>query len=536
MLEGSDQKSPVRSHALRDSVALGILTLLLAGGVALLVGIRIPEVHDEFAYLLMGETFSSGRLTNPTPRFWEHLEGFHILLTPTYTAKYPPAQGLPLALGILLGHPIVGVWISAALMVAATTWMLHALLPRKWALMGGLLILCQLGIAGSWAQSYWGGATAATAGALVYGSLFRSKKAPTAGIGALMGVGLILLANSRPMEGFLVSLPALLYLVSSLWTDGPRRNRSLWLGLVPVLVLGFGAMGAYNAAVVGDPLRMPYQEYQAQYGAAPLFLTSSLEGELPSYRHPEFDQFWAEWERGRFLRLRQPEEFVRSRLIAVARILLSFVGMAALGLWYLRNTSTTWVKLSGAAIALGLSAVLLSKGAYPHYLAPAAPLFIFLATKGWMTGAKGAPNAAYRRMAFAAAVATLWMPVLLALLDQKAAPDAMQLQRVRTAACLGSLAYPSLVLVDHVGPFRHRGEWVRNGPDPWQSKIVWARAMDSTADELLIAAAPERAVWRATLDNSVPTSPEVTVRLQRPPVDASDASGGGEATACRLRT
>jgi hypothetical protein len=228
-------------------------------------------------------------MTNPTPPLWEHFEAIHEIMQPTYTAKYPPAQGLALAVGEILGEPIIGVWLTTALACAAMCWMLLAWMPPRWALVGGLLTAFHPQIL-EWSQNYWGGAVAMGGGALVLGSFRRLLRAPRARDAIWLGVGLGVLANSRPYEGFVLGLLVLLSLVIWFVMEGKIPISTVFLRvfvpLVAVLLLVAAQLCYYNRRVTGNPLVMPYMVHEESYGIAPLFLFGTPRPE-PQYRHPE---------------------------------------------------------------------------------------------------------------------------------------------------------------------------------------------------------------------------------------------------------
>jgi hypothetical protein len=260
-----------------------------------------PTCHDEFSYLLAGDTFAHGRLANPPHPMWLFLDTFHVLQHPTYASIFPPGQGAVLALGEVLGHPWIGVLLSMALMTAALAWMLQGWFPPRWALLGVLLVIFRIVIFSYWMESYWGGAVAATGGALVLGALPRIFKYYRSRDALIMGLGAFLLANSRPYEGFLFCVPVGIAMIA--WLCSSRSptlkvtGQRVLLPLVCMLALTGVVVCYYNWRVTGNPLLLPHALYDTQYINYRVLIWEKLHPPI-QYANRQFELYFNVWLRG----------------------------------------------------------------------------------------------------------------------------------------------------------------------------------------------------------------------------------------------
>jgi hypothetical protein len=496
------------AHRGRSILVIGLLAFAGSMTIGLIGGIAKPTIHDEFSYLLAADTFAQGRLTNPTHPMWVHFENIHIIHHPTYISKYPPAQGAILALGqVLTGYPIVGVWLSMGLMCAAICWMLHAWVPRLWALFGGLLALLNpiIGISGDWAQSYWGGALAATGGAMVLGGMRYLVKTPQVHHAVLMGVGMAILANSRPFEGLILSLCVGATLAWECFRKRKFEFRLLVRRIVvPVFfVIGISAvwMGYYNLRVTNNMFRLPYQVHEATYGVAPLFVWQKPIP-TPEYRHYRSHKFHTVFELPIYTEKHSWSGFFQANLTAglhyfvlTGNILMVplLVNLRALIRLILRNR---WARIAFTTYSMVAIGIMLETYSYLHYWAPIVALnyyFVVQAVRLWQRNSQRFGRVVVPLMICLAAI------LLSARVVQRSMAETSNLspgvQRASLLARLEKRPGKHLVLVRYGPEYSIHREWVYNGANIDAAKVVWAHDMGPLENCKLVDYFKNHLIW-----------------------------------------
>jgi hypothetical protein len=502
-------------------LAVGVTALLLRLAILPLCPIPEPFVQDDFSFLLAGDTFASGRLTNPTPVMWTHFESFHITMKPTYMSMYFPAQGLVLAASkVLTGRPWYGVLCVTALMCASICWMLQAWLPPTWALLGGVLAILRLGLFSYWINTYTGaGSIAALGGALVLGAFPRFMREERLRDSFLLAAGVILLASSRPFEGALLCLPVAAVLGWWLFFGKNRPAAGLLVRrtVVPLaLIIAVGAgMGYYNYRVFGSPLTPPYKIDRATYAVVPYWVWQSPRPE-PVYRHKVMRDFYVvDHELPVFQKLHTSRGFLSEIVLKPLATILFFGGIALfpplIMLWRVfRDRRIRFLVVSTLVLAAGMLA-----GTFllPHYLAPFTAAFYAIGLQAmrhlrlWSPGAQPVGMSLVRltvSLCFVLTLFRLWaQPLHLRIADWPGStwftewhgPDEFGAARAHVEAGLEQLPGRQLVIVRYSPDHDASNEWVYNAADIDGSKVIWAREMDAANDLELIHYYKDRNVW-----------------------------------------
>jgi hypothetical protein len=343
-------------------------------------------------------------------------------------------------------------------------------------------------------------------------------RAPRARHAALFGLGLVILANSRPFEGLVVSLPAILLLCG--WLLSKRRPplRStlsrIVLPLLLVLVPSVALMALYNLRVTGDPLSMPFQLHEEQHTRVPIFIWQPLRSDaasavaIPRGIPNDWGLEWFEMQHSlsgwAIVAVAKAKMLVDFYLGSVVMI-IPWLALA----WVLRNRWMLFAFVTSGVLVVALAQVW---WVFPHYAAPMTCLVFVLVMQGmrqirlwnWHGRLLG------QYVIWAAPAICLLTLVLSCFGKRQADPSAGHLQRAALCAQLKNDGGEHLVIVRY-GHKPAYNCWIYNEADIDASPIVWARELDEESNRRLLAYFKDRQVWLLDTD----TVPYTLVSYER---------------------
>jgi hypothetical protein len=393
--------------------------------------------------------------------------------------------------------------------------MLQAWTRPRWALWGGAftaLLLAGVHVyAGYWTTTYWGGALAASGGAMVFGGVRRLtsiRRYSLVGPAVAVGVGLAVLANTRPFEGLLAAIPALMVL-AALAVRSIRRRQSLsWIGasfavLVPVALL----MAYHNFRVTGHATEFPYMQHERQYASGAV-LRGRVPPPLPAYRHAVIACLYTAGA-GHFAPLPTAKAYLgdlrfRFQVLREGLVPVFVLPLLLILPWAMRR-DPPWLALASLAM-VGIGFAVMPFLMLPHYAAPALGAYVILLTMG-ARQLHALHVRKWRLGRTVLRVVQLWVLVNAVLSvaaygrTRDARLERWQWQRSRMVKELTSSGQQHLVVVTYGAKHHPNAEWVYNAADIDASPVVWARSMGDERDAQLLKYFGERRVWRLHVSN-----------------------------------
>jgi hypothetical protein len=322
-----------------------------------------------------------------------------------------------------------------------------------------------------------------------------------------MGVGLALLANSRPYEGLLVSVPAGVMLLA--WM-ARKRGPALWasiktviMPLLFVLAITATGMGLYNLRVTGSVLRMPYQVHEEIYAIAPKFIWQPLRSE-PIYRHDLIRDAHRGVDVTLYKLERTPLGFGAKNVVfllwwiiySLNVLLIPVVVMFSIMLpWILRKG---WGRFALLTYGLLICGVFMEVPLMIHYFAPITSVnyvFVLNALQLWK---RQSGKREVRPLVLCLGAITL--AACFYMRPNVAAPSLWHRHRAGILEQLKKAEGDHLIMVRY-GPNQSvHEEWVYNESDIDRSKVVWARDMDMDQNCKLVEYFRTRHIWSLQLD------------------------------------
>jgi hypothetical protein len=497
----------------RFLAVIGTFVLLFFGRLALLPITRVPppRITDDFSELLSADTFAHARVTNPTHPMSFYFETLMQNQKPTYHSMYPPTTGLVMALAqALTGQPWYGMLFAVAAAGAAVCWMLQGWMRPRWALWGSLLFVLYAA-RNQLAEDYVGEGLTILGAALVLGAVPRIIKRCNLACSAALGIGIALLATTRPYEGAV--LVAGIGLGGICWASKAGISagtllRKVALPVAFILVPVFLAVGYLNWRSTGSPLVAPYQLNLVQQHITRPLVWQKLADPPPRYDHVEMASFYEQWEVNWWKSIRAFPRgivlfFMNKASVIYGAILWPLGVVVAIGSYeLLKDRTRRFLPLAFVFCLVGVN--LETYQLLRRYVEAAAPLVILLAVYGiryisvWERKSHQGLHISRAARVFIPAACLLCMIISLMAYGYRQIhpyPEPYFSARQHLQQGLEALPGKQLVIVRYSSSHIPYEEWVENRADIDSAKVVWARDVPERGNADLLQYFKDRSVW-----------------------------------------
>jgi hypothetical protein len=319
-----------------------------------------------------------------------------------------------------------------------------------------------------------------------------------------MGLGISILANSRPFEGLVACIPACIALV--FWLTR-RTTESMTmiasrclLPLGAVLALLMAGMLTYNRAVTGGLFLMPHAAYSRAYEPCSAFVPLGVRP-LPEYNHEVLRRFFVDWHLD-LLRTQQSLAGWAEIRVRELKCIVYFIGPLALPLfllpWCWHRRAVLFAVLTCALLITAEWILLLS---LPHYYAPVACMFfLVLAECSRQLYVVQVSRLRIGRYLALASLCLVPLNLFLAAYTRAGEPLGLMEERAIIQRQLEGTGGRHLVIVRYRPDHPVRFEFVANRADIDRSKVVWAREMDEARNRRLLDYYRDRSAWLLEAD------------------------------------
>jgi hypothetical protein len=276
-------------------------------------------------------------------------------------------------------------------------------------------------------------------------------------------------------------------------------------------------MAYYNYRLFGNPLTLPYQVNRASYVFSN-FLWQTPRPE-PVYRHAAMRDFYTNLQLADFKRFRTVPGFSTGTAKKLGIASLFFFGVAlfiplvALP-WAIFDGRVRFLVLAGGTFLAGLS---FNAWFFPHYAAPFTAGFYAILLQAmrhlriWRPEGRGVGLALVR---FVPLLCVVLVGVRLLAgplkVDIERWPamwygtEPLGLARAHVLTEMDRLPGRQLAIVRYHTDHNSLDEWVYNAADIDDSKMVWAREMDSASNAVLLGYFRDRPAWLVEPDANPP--------------------------------